>query len=1250
MLAGDILITQDGEESRILSITAGSEYDFVYNLEVSDFHTYIAEDVRVHNGGGGKGGSQRTPVEAPDSLRSKQFARVLDLVSEGEIRGLVDGLRSVYLNDTPVQNADGSYNFTGVSLGTRNGTQNQPSIPGYGAVEAETGVGTEIKANEPIVRTITNASATAVRITVSVPQLTSQNIENGDLSGTSVALALDIQSDGGGFIQQNLSVTYNSAGVIIADGIATNTIPNNLFQASVTFQRPAATGDGFFSSVIAPQGTIGYLLQYRLVGASAWTDYRSGIYDSRARTSASGGLASIFGSGKFSLGKSLSATDGLSLPQGSYNFRVIKTSGSQEGVNAQGSPVILTGIQYGGSVYISSLLVSQPQLGDTISGKTTSRYQRSYRLNLTGTGPWDIRVRRLTADSTSVALVNATYWDSYTEIVEAQLTYPNSALVSIAIDSEKFGAIPSRGYELWGLLVKVPSNYDPVLRSYTGIWNGTFKLAWTNNPAWCFYDLLLSKRYGLGDFINTAQVDKWSLYQIAQYCDERVLDGYGGIEPRFTCNLYLQTREEAYSVITSFASIFCGMAFWGAGSISAIQDAPAQPSALFTPANVIEGQFNYSGSSAKTRHTVALISWNDPEDRYRQKIEYVEDLAGIAKYGIVQTEIVALGCTSRGQALRYGRRILYTERMETETVTFRTGLEGLAVSPGEVIQTSDPVRAGTRMGGRLLGTTETTANLDSTVTIALGNSYTLWVVLPDGTVESRAVTNIAEDSAILTVSPAFSATPQVMSMWVLAASNLVPETWRVIAIAEAENSQADITALKYTPGKYDEIEKGIILEPLSTSILNTSTQAAPTDLSITEQLYLVTRGIIGTSATVSWSGNASRYELQYRIAGGNWVTVTSNTPSTDIRPLDPGTYEFILIAFSALGKRSLPVVASKIIYGKSSPPDNLTLFNLAAINGTAQLSFSAATNLDVTVGGYLRIRHSTDTLGPTWTNSLDIGSRIPGAATTAVLPLIAGVYLAKWVDSSGNESAQPLMLTTTAPSVIALNAVESRIEHPNFTGPKTNGVVVDGTVILDSGAGVVFSSGEYLFPDTMDLGNVHTSRLTGVLNSQSYDASDLISARPLISTWRSVTGDVITDVSCTVYVRITNTDPLASPDWSAWEPFVVGDYTARAFQFKAVLTSDYPTHNIEMTALSVTVDMPDRIESRNDLISGTTGYNVAYSRPFVVSPALGITAQNMATGDYYVITGKSATGFTVNFKNSANAAISRTFDYVSKGY
>lgn len=994
--------------------------------------------IRGAGGGGGKGGGGggRTPVESPDSLRSRQKARVIDLICEGEVEGLVDGLKSVYLNDTPVQNSNGSMNFSGMTMASRNGTQSQDFIPGFPAVESETAVSVLVENASPIVRTISNLNNNAVRVTVSVPRLTYQNPNNGDLSGTSVALAIDVQSDGGGYVTK---------------------------------------------------------------------------------------------------------------------------------------------------------------ISDTISGKTTSRYQRAYRIELEGDGPWDVRLRRLSADSTQSNLQNDIYWDSYTEIIDARLSYPNTALIALSIDAERFQSIPSRGYEMKGLKIRIPSNYDPIARTYDGVWDGTFTTAWSNNPPWCFYDMLTSERYGLGAFIAADQVDKWSLYQIAQYCDEMVDDGLGGQEPRFTCNLYLQTQDEAYNVINSMASIFCGLPFWSGGAITAVQDAPSDPVALFTNANTIEdadgNHFNYSGSSLKTRHTVALVSWNDPADRYKQKIEYVADEEGIARYGVVQTQVVAIGCTSRGQAHRYGRRILFAERMETEVVSFSTGLDGLVVAPGDIVQTNDPVRAGARMGGRIISASCDELTLDAAVTLSADQAYTLWAVLPDGAVQSRAVTTAPGEVDVLQVSPAFSDAPQAMAMWVLSATNLVPESWRITSIAETDGTQASITALAYRSDKYDAIENGIVLEPLPTSTLDTAPNT-PTDLSISESLYLVTSAVVGTRITVSWLGAAAYYELQYRRLEGNWSVISTSGTSVDIQPVEPGYYEFTLTAVNAIGRRSLPRTTTWEVVGKTAPPVDITGFTVIKSSGVAVASWLQHPDLDVRVGGRIVIRHSPKLVDVDWNDGY-ILEEFGGDTVTGILPLVTGTYMAKARDSSGNWSVAEVLFKATEGMVTGFTTVGVSVQAPGFTGLHTNIAVIDGTLQIDGAVlidditdlidtwakidalGGVASSGSYEFDAVMDLGTVATRRFESDITARSFDTGDTIDSRlDLIDDWDSIDGDVINDCDVTLLASATDDDPEASPVWGDWTPFFVSDFTCRALRFRLDLVSGQSTHNIAVSELTVHAKIP----------------------------------------------------------------------------
>lgn len=1216
-------------------------------------------------GGGGKGGgggSVRAPVEAPDSLRSIQYAKVIDLLSEGEIEGLVDGLKSVYLNDTPVQNANGTYNFSNVIFDSRVGTQAQAYMAGFGGAESETIIGTEVTTAIPVVRTVTNTENTAVRVTLGFPQLTSQNTTTGDLLGTSVEIAIDVQNNGGGYVAQALRTIYQSSVFASNAGVFRNTVASTSFNITVNW-----TGE----SIAAPQ-TCAIKLQYRVYGSGTWLDYGTHTF--------SGGTFAVQsvvnGGGSGGQIPSGSKVFNVALASNTYEFQVVKTGGSlsresYSAIYGYTSLPPLTGVAYGGTSIITQAEAYAPAYTDVISGKCTSRYQRAYRIELPAGGAWDIRVRRITADSGLATLQNKTFFDALTEIVDAKFRYPNSAYVGLKIDSKQFNSIPTRRYDIKGIKVKIPSNYDPLTRAYTGTWDGTFTTAWTDNPAWVFYDIVTNSRYGLGEFVAESQVDKWALYTIAQYCDVMVPDGYGGIEPRFTCNLYLQTREEAYKVLANMASIFRGVAYWSAGEITVSQDAPSDAVQLFTPANIVDGKFSYSGSSGKVRHTVVLVAWNDPQDGYRQKIEYVADDDGITRYGVVQTEVVAIGCTSVGQAHRVGKWILYTEINETETITFTAGLDTVFCPVGGIIKTQDPLRAGKRFGGRTLtGSTTSSIAIDSAVTIESGKTYELNCIMPDGTVETKAVTNAAGSTSTLTVSPAFSAIPLDYSIWVLAANDLVHESWRVVSIAEVDKTKLQITALTYNQNKYLAVEQDLILQPIPTSVITTAQPAQVINLQVSESLYLAALSTVATKATVSWntSTGANSYTLQYTKENQNPVVIDNITGnSIDIEPIQEGNYTFSVFAVNALGRRSQATTVSVTINGKTTPPNDVTNLQVAPLGSIGLFTWDVASDLDVVVGGNVKFRYSPDTAA-TWDTAFDLAQFISGSSTTISLPLQAGIYLAKFEDSTGNLSTNATSIITNAANIIALNFVELVQGNPSWTGTKTNtqyypalsGLVLssadlwdsadlmDSDELMDFGGGV-YSSGTYAL-GSIDLGSVKTSRVSASLTAQGVDMIDTWDSDELMDALDLVDGTIVNDVSSAIYVRTTNDDPAGTPTWSSYQPLSLADISARAFEFELRLSTASTFHNVIVSEASATVDMPDLIQSGDDIVSGTTTKHITFATPFQVIPAIGITAQNMATGDYYTITNKSVTGFDIDFYNASATHISRTFDHIEKGY
>ncbi|MBZ4373242.1 host specificity protein J [Corallococcus sp. AS-1-6] len=810
------------------------------------------------SGGKGEGGAQRTPVESPNTLKSSSKARVLDLLCEGEIQGLVDGLKSVYLDGVAIQNPDGTFNFTGVTVYDVKGTQSQEYIPGFPSGEAEHSVGVEVKHAAPVVRTVTDAEVDAVRLTLQVPQLTYQNPTTGDLKPTSVLVSIAVQSNGGGYVTQDF--------------------------------------------------------------------------------------------------------------EGAEYFR----------------------------------------------GKCTSPYERTFRVELTGAPPWDIRVTRVSEDADSVTTQNRVIWKSYATLLDEKLSFPNTALCALQVAASQFSSIPTRSYRIRGLRVRVPSNYNPSARTYEGTWDGTWKVAWTDNPAWCFYDLLTTERYGLGRYLNEAAVDKWGLYTVAKYCDELVPDGKGGTEPRFRCNLYLQTQEDAYKVINNLASVFRGMTYWASGAVFVAQDAPRDAEYLFTPANVVDGLFTYASSGKRARHTVALVTWNDPDNHFKAAQEYVTDEEGLATYGYNPTEVVALGCTSRGQAQRVGRWLLLTERLETETVTFRTGFEGAMRNPGAVVKLQDPYRAGRRWGGRVVAATASQVELDADVTLEAGKTYALSVVLPDGTVEERPLAALAPAPyRALTVATPFAAAPQPHAVWVLAASDLTPTLWRILNVAEVEPHLYEITALRHEPGKYAEVEYGVKLQPLPTSVLPSS--APPAGLVVGESLYKTTNGGVKVMATARWTQvpTATEYRVRWQREGGNWTSEAPvQTHYWELLDCLPGAYT-VQVAAVLNGLVTTYASASYSVQGKAAPPSDVTGLSYALNGNTATLRWAEVPDLDRDT---YELRY-----GASWEAGTLIGKvRATTCEWALPVPSVNQVVYVKAIDTSGNYSTGTAsVLILAAPTVPA---------------------------------------------------------------------------------------------------------------------------------------------------------------------------------------------------------------------------------------
>jgi hypothetical protein len=718
------------------------------------------------------------------------------------------------------------------------------------------------------------------------------------------------------------------------------------------------------------------------------------------------------------------------------------------------------------------------------------------------------------------------------------------------------------------------------------------------------------------------------------------------------------------------------MPYWSTGALTISQDKPADTAYLFTLANVTEEGFSYQGGSRKTRPTVCVVSYLDLETR-DIAYEVVEDAEGIQKYGVVKTEISAFACTSRGQAYRIGEWLLYSERYESEIISFTGSIDaGVVVRPGQIIEVADPVRTGSRRGGRIASATTTAITVDDATGLTAAGAE-LSAIMPDGTVETRSITSIASD--VITVSTAFSVAPNANSVWIYQTSNIQTSTWRVLTVSEQDGLQYSISAIAYNASKYDYIERGTALEQRDITDLNI-TPEPPINLGAREVLYDA-GGIAKSKLIISWrlAVNAPFYRVEWRRDSDNWVIQT--VKRTDYEILDTTENSIYEIKVYSIGTNlrasTQPALLTKTTFGKTAPPITPTGISIIPNSETtAILSWDRATELDVLLGGKVIIRHSTLSTGAVWQESQDIVSAAAGSQTQKQVPLLEGTYLIKFEDDGGRRSTAPATAIVDLPTPqprLLVKSYREELESPPFNGNVTNmvydgslsglilalGVFVDDLATdgdwdalgLIDGSGSNKGSGEYEFGSTYDLGGVFDLNLRRYFVTAPYQIGDLWDDQTdLIDTWTDIDGDVLDQVNAVLYVRSTPDDPGSSPTWSDWHELVNGITRGRAFQFKTIATSEAESQNIIISELGAELELQQRTESVGDLTSGAGSYAVTFDEAFYQAPAIGITAYNMATGDYYTVTGQTRTGFTITFYDSGANVISRDFTYIATGY
>ena len=1178
----DCLVDEFGHLRPIVKRTELGEHT-VYNLTVEGHHTFIANTIRVHNaglgpsiagsgGGGSKGGGGSPPTITPDNLHSKQFATLLDLISEGEIEGFSSpskegrtkgttayfnaAKKDIFLDDTPIlaSTADSTnpqnveFNHQNVDFDVRFGTSSQTKMSKVSGSSSVFNVGLEVSNGVPVTRQLTNNSdLDAVKVTVTVPLL-QQMEDDGDIVGSSVSFNIQIQYNGGGF-----------------------------------------------TTVIS----------------------------------------------------------------------------------------------------------------DTIRGRTADAYNREYRIALTGAHPVDVRVTKTSANSTD-KISRDLNWQSFSELEDDSSTYPDCAYTRLRLDSEFFTRLPARKFKIRGVKVRIPgaganSSGTPTVDLQTGrivypagyIFNGVMGAAqWTTCPALILLDLLTNTRYGLGNHIIDSNLDLFSFVTASKFSNELVDDGFNGQEARFACNINIQTSVEAFDVIRTLSGIMRCMPIWSEGALLLTQDSPKDPSYLFTMANVGPEGFSYTGSSLKTRSTVVAVSYFNMETRDLDYEEVEAEAAYKAKYGLHVKRVKALGCTSRGQARRFAKAILFTEQRETEVVDFSASMEsGVVVRPGTIISIADPARSGVRKGGRINTATTTQITVDDSDSTDLSdeNNPKLSVILPDGTVETKNVTTIS--GKVITLDSALSQTPNSNSVWLLENDTVSAQSFRVMSVEEFDGINYKISALAYVNEKYAFIEDNQPIPVQKITTLNLL-KPPPNGLSANEVIVLINNQPV-SKLIVRWQPvtGVSNYLVNYRFKDNNIVSVTTSSPDFEIINSQVGAYEVSVRSLNAALEPSATDSSDTFTaVGKTAVPADVTGLTAEPINEKlVRLRWNLATDLDVTHGGRVYVRHSSKVDGTgSFSNATDLIEALAGNTTQAEVPYLEGEYILKFQDDGGRFSAGESSVILDLPDNLDAKIIQTRREDqdvPKFQGTKTN-VAFDATTnslnltgvgqfdsITDfnlvsslDDVGGISPLGTYEFGGTaggttLDLGDVFSLDLKRHFLTEAFYPSDLIDSIPDFDLRGDFEGLTATKVNATMLVRVTQDDPSSgSPTYSGFQTFANGTYKGRGFQFKVNLTSDDPAQDIRVFQLGYTASLQRRTEqSAATIASGAAAKAVTFQHPFFSGtaglggansslPSVGITAYNMASGDFFEVSSVSRTGFSVHFKNSSNASVDRNFTYQAVGF
>ncbi|WP_319060798.1 phage tail protein, partial [Pseudomonas aeruginosa] len=646
----------------------------------------------------------------------------------------------------------------------------------------------------------------------------------------------------------------------------------------------------------------------------------------------------------------------------------------------------------------------QEVLREAVDGKTTTRYERSRRIDLpAATNGWQVRVRRLTPNQNNNRIADTMLIAGYTEVIDAKLRYPNTALLYVEFSAEQFSNIPAVTVDCRGRKVQVPSNYDPETRAYLGIWDGTMKQAWTDNPVWHTYDIVTNDRFGVGKRIKAWMVDRWEMYRISQYCDQLVPDGKGGQEPRHTCNLNLQSRAGAWELLRDLTAIYRGMAYWAQGQLKIQADIPRATDVDFayTRANVIDGRFSYGSASERTRYSRALVSYDNPANNYDTDVAVATDKRLQRRYGDNPVEVAAIGCTRESEAQRRGKWAILTNSQD-RTITFRTGMDGAIPLPGWVIPVADALLAGREIGGRISAVAGRVITLDRDTQVKAGDR--LFLNLPSGKAEARSVQSVA--GRAVTVTTAYSETPLLELVWTLDADDLAVPLYRVMKVSQPERGVFEITALQYEPGKFSAIDTGAKLESRPISVIPITTVAPPASVTLTSH-YQFDQGLAVSTMTIAWPAveGAVAYDVEWKKDSGNWIRLPrAGTTSVDVTGIYAGGYLARVRAVSAFDITS--VWKSSILTqlsGKTGAPPALAF--LRTTSGPWKIGlewgFPASGAADT---AYTEIQQSV-TPGGSEQNATALGLFAYPTDTHTLTSLAAGARLAfrgRLIDRTGN--------------------------------------------------------------------------------------------------------------------------------------------------------------------------------------------------------------------------------------------------------